>query len=379
MIRRISALAAGALFLAGMAAAQTITLPPSGDNQKASVTQSIGLVTVTIDYSSPDVHGPSGEDRRGKIWGALVPWGLVDDPGYGTCRNCPWRAGANENTVFTVSHDVLVNGSKLPAGRYGLHMIPQQDEWTVIFSKDAEAWGSYFYDPAHDALRVQAKPAKNEYREWLTYEFTDRRSDRATVALMWEDLAVPFTIQVEDPVGLYLARIRAELTGEAAGNSDNFLAAARYALANNREPAQALDWANRAVNAPFVGRETFNTLATLAAAQEANGMTAEGAATRERSLNHPTATPVDLHGQARRLIAQNRPAEALAVAKAASKRFKTAWPVNVTMARSLSANGQYKEALRYARLALAQAPDELNRNALADGVAKLERGQDMNR
>ena len=110
-----------AALLASNAAAQAISTPPSGDNQKSSVTQHIGLVEVTIDYSSPDVHAPNGEDRRGKIWGTLVPMGAPDDP-FGTCTECPWRAGANENTVFTVSHDVKVEGQPLPAGSYGLFM-----------------------------------------------------------------------------------------------------------------------------------------------------------------------------------------------------------------------------------------------------------------
>src|SRR5215210_6506494 len=94
------------------AAAQGISTPTSGDNQKSSVSQNIGLVKVTIDYSSPDVHAPNGDDRRGKIWGTLVPYGLTN-LGFGTCTECPWRAGANENTVFTVSNDVKVNGQPL--------------------------------------------------------------------------------------------------------------------------------------------------------------------------------------------------------------------------------------------------------------------------
>ena len=86
----------------GTGSAQTVTLPPSGDNQRGQVTQQIGMVKVSVEYSSPDVHGPNGEDRRGKIWGALVPYGIYD-LGFNN-RKGPWRAGANENTVFTVSH-----------------------------------------------------------------------------------------------------------------------------------------------------------------------------------------------------------------------------------------------------------------------------------
>src|SRR5205085_8851100 len=116
-----------------------LTLPPSGNNQKASVVQYIGPVRVAIEYSSPAVHGPDGKDRRGQIWGKLVPYGLTNQ-GFGNGKPTPWRAGANENTVFAVSHDVMVEGKPLPAGRYGLFMIPGQEEWTLIFSKNAKAW-----------------------------------------------------------------------------------------------------------------------------------------------------------------------------------------------------------------------------------------------
>lgn len=138
-------------------AQRAITLPPSGDNQQSTVSQQIGMVKVTIVYNSPNVTSPTGENRTGKIWGQLVPYGLTD-LGFGTCKQCPWRAGSNENTVFTVSDDVKIQDQPLKAGSYGLHYIVGPDEWTAIFSKNSTSWGSFFYDPAEDALRVIVKP-----------------------------------------------------------------------------------------------------------------------------------------------------------------------------------------------------------------------------
>ena len=114
-----------ATLLGGRAAvfgAQGLTLPPNGDNPQAVVSQAIGPVRVTIDYSSPRVVRGKN-DRRGKIWGEVVPYGM-SDLGFNGCTSCPWRAGANENTTFTVTHDVKIQGQTLPAGTYGLHMIP---------------------------------------------------------------------------------------------------------------------------------------------------------------------------------------------------------------------------------------------------------------
>lgn len=381
MHRRFITTLAGAVLLGALvtanAAAQAISTPASGDNQKSSVTQHIGLVTVTIDYSSPDVHGPDGSDRRGKIWGTLVPYGAPDDP-FGTCTECPWRAGANQNTVFTVSHDVKIEGQPLAAGRYGLFMTPGQDEWTVILSKNADSWGSYFYDSKEDALRVKVKPSKAEYNEWLTYEFIDRKPSTATVALKWEELQVPITISVDNAVDLHMARIRDELRNFQGFNWQNWIAAANYAMQVKRND-DALEFADAAVNRAGIGVENFQTLNTLARAQEAAGKTADAAATREKALTHRSAGPIELHGYGRQLLGQGKKDEALKVFELNAKRHPNQWPVHVGLARGYSAVGRYKDALKHAKLALAQAPDEVNRKTLADGIKKLEEGKDMNR
>jgi hypothetical protein len=372
---RIASLALAAL-LATNVAAQAISTPPNGDNQLSSVTQHIGLVKVTIDYNSPDVHAPDGTDRRGKIWGTLVPYGAPDDP-FGTCTECPWRAGSNQNTVFSVSHDVKVEGQPLAAGRYGLFMIPGTDEWTVIFSKNSSSWGSYFYDAKEDALRVKVKPSKAEFNEWLTYEFIDRKPSTATVALKWEELQVPITITVDNTTDLHLAAIREELRNFQGFNWQNWQAAANYALQVKRND-EALEFADAAVNRQFIGVENFQTLSTLARAQEAAGKTAEAAATREKALSHRTAGPTDLHGYGRQLMGQGKKDEALKVFELNAKRHPNQWPVHVGLARGYSAVGRYKDALKHAKLALAQAPDEINKKTLADGIKKLEEGKDMN-
>jgi hypothetical protein len=210
--------------------AQGLTFPPNGDNPQASVTQAIGPVRVQIDYSSPRVVR-GATDRRGRIWGELVPFGMTD-LGLNDCKSCPWRGGANENTTFAVDHDVRVEGKPLPAGVYGLHFVPGKDEWTVIFSKDAASWGSYWYDPKQDALRVSVKPAKNEYREWLTYEFTEREPARATVALEWEELRVPISISVEDVNKLWVDNLRRDLRQWSGFSWQNWQQAAAFCAAN---------------------------------------------------------------------------------------------------------------------------------------------------
>lgn len=157
---------------------------------KASVMQRIGANTdITIEYSRPGVKGR-------KIWGGLVPYGMTPGNQYSEGKPFPWRAGANENTTIDLSKDVLIEGKKLAAGKYGIHMIPSEKAWTVIMSKNNSAWGSYTYNEKEDALRVTVTPVKAPHIEWLTYGFEDLTGTSATAFLHWEGLKVPFKIEL---------------------------------------------------------------------------------------------------------------------------------------------------------------------------------------
>jgi tetratricopeptide (TPR) repeat protein len=379
-LRLIAALAvAAALGLAGSAAAQFpgVTLPPSGGNQRQTVIQQIGLVRVTLDYSSPHVHSPSGEDRKGKIWGQLVPYGMAN-LGFGTCGDqCPWRGGANENTLFTTSHDIKVQGQLLPAGTYGLHFLPGQDEWTVVFSKNSTSWGSFFYDAKEDALRVKAKPEASDYHEVLTYDFPERRNDKATLALKWENLSLPIDLTVDNSTQLYVENLHRELRSSPGFGWEGWAAAAQYCLQNKTNLEEAQKWAQRAMDRTQGGQENFANLVLLSQLQTANGQTADAAKTMDQALNHPTATPVDVHLYGRQLLAQKKTAEALKVFELNAKRNPNVWPVHLGLARGYAANGRAKEALAEAKLALPQAPDDANRKSLEGIIQKLAAGQSI--
>lgn len=366
-----------AIALALPAAAQIIPgleIPPSGNNQKASVTQNIGPVRVTIDYSSPAVHGPDGKDRRGQIWGKLVPYGLTD-LGFGNGKPAPWRAGANENTVFAVSHDVSIEGKRLPAGRYGLHMIAGPEEWTLVFSKDSNAWGSFYYEAANDALRVTVKPHKHEYREWLTYEFTTRRPAETVAELQWEELAVPWSIKVENINDLYISKIKENLTNVQGFGWRGWVAASQFCVAQNTHLEQALEWAEIAVSKQFIGEANFTTLSNKAAVLAKMGRREEATAAMQLAVHHRSASPLDLHQYGRQLLAEKKSKEALEIFQLNFKNNGDQWPVHVGLARGFAAAGDPQQALEHARKALTQAPDPLNRQSLEAMVAALEGGK----
>jgi hypothetical protein len=368
----LAAVAAFVLLFAGPVTAQPHYLPASGDNQRASVTQQVGPVEITISYGSPRVV-LKGDDRRGKIWGKLVPYGLTELD-FNDCKSCPWRAGANESTLFTTSDEIKVQGKSLPAGTYALFAITGPEEWTFIFSKNATSWGSYWYDPKEDALRVTAKPAKSEYHEWLTYEFTEREPAKATVALKWEELQVPFTITVDDVQKRWLARMKDELRGYTGFNWRNWQQASDYVLRNKLDPAVALDFAQRAAGPNFGGDNQVLALATLARAQAANGKADEAAKTWDKAVNLPGATPVEIHQVGRSLLAEGKTEQAMSIFQTNAKRFPNQWPVHVGLMRGYAAQGDAKKALAEAKLALPQAPDEPNKKGLAAAIAKLEKG-----
>jgi len=158
-------------------AAQAFYLTVPFGSQRASVTQTIGLTNISVTYDRPGVDGR-------KIWGGLVPYDSV------------WRAGANVNTVLAFTSPVTINGKQLPAGRYGLFMLPTPEQWTVIISKEANAWGHFSYNEGEDVLRFTATPGAGEMTERLEYTFDDPKVDAVTVTLRWEKLALPFTISV---------------------------------------------------------------------------------------------------------------------------------------------------------------------------------------
>ena len=367
------------VFFAGAAVAQYtgLTLPPSGNNQKAAITQYVGPVQMSIEYSSPAVHSTAGQDRRGKIWSALVPYGLSDPGGFGNGKPFPWRAGANENTVFSVSNDVQIEGKSLPAGRYGLHMIPGPEEWTLVFSKNSNSWGSFFYDESADALRVKVKPHKHDYREYLTYEFTSRKPEEATAELQWEELAVGWTVKVPDINEIYVSRLKQELTNATGFNYAAYQNAAQFCVQADTHLDQALIWADAAIGMQFVGQENFSTLTTKAQVLSKLNRQDEAAKIMQTALHLPGTTAVEIHGYGRQLQAQKKQAEAMKVFQYNAERNGDAWPVHVGLARTYAYTGDLQKAREHAQKAATQAPDELNRKSLEAMVKTFSEGKNI--
>lgn len=347
-----------------------LTVTPSGGNKKASVSERIGLTDVTIHYDRPGVKG-----REGKIWGQLIPVGFTD-PGFGSSKSAPWRAGANENTTIEFSNDIKIEGQSLPAGKYGFFVAYDANECTLIFSKNSTSWGHFFYNDKEDALRVKVKPiALDKSVEWLKYEFMNQTPTAATVGLQWEKLMIPFKIET-DYLKDQVESFRKELRTDRGFIWESWNQAAGWCLTNNTNLEEASLWADSATSTNFGGDRSFIAWSTKAGILDKLGKKDEAAAIMKKSL--PLANMQEVHQYARSLVAQKKNTEALEVFKMNYNKYPNQYTTLMGMVRGYSANGDYSNALKYAQLALPLAPDQQNKSFLETSIQKLKEGKDMN-
>ena len=346
-----------------------LTTLPSGGNKKASVTERVGLTDVTIHYDRPGVKG-----REGKIWGQLIPVGYTDQ-GFGSSKAAPWRAGANENTTIEFSNDVKIEGQSLAAGRYGFFVAYDPGECTLIFSKNATSWGSFFYKPEEDVLKVKVKPvALDKTVEWLKYEFMNQTENAATVGLQWEKLMIPFKIET-DYVKDQLASFRNELRNSKGFQWQSWNQAASWALAHTTNLEEALLWADTATSVNFGGSQSFTAWSTESQILDKLGRSDEAAAVMKKAM--PYGNMQEIHGYGRALIALKKPKEALEIFKMNYTKNPNQVTTLIGMVRGYSANGDYKTALDYANKAMA-ITDTQNKSNLQTMIDKLKDGKDVN-
>lgn len=240
------------LLLGALPLAAQIEIPRPSPH--ASVSQTIGTTTITIDY-----HRPGVKNRT--IWGGLVPY------------DSPWRMGANEATTISFSDPVKIGGTDVPAGKYSFFAIPARDKWTLILNKDPEQWGAYGYDQSKDQVRVSVTPAPAAHNEWMRFTIDPMAPSSALVAMHWEKLSVPMTVDV-DVAKIVWKDIDREL-------ASSYAAAANFALDRGERLDDGLVWIDRAISA---GENTFN-LWTKARLLQKKGRAAEAIPLMERAIS----------------------------------------------------------------------------------------------
>jgi len=237
----------------------SLSLPEASPKETRSIT--IGYTKISFDYNSVGIKGR-------EIWGELVPYGQV------------WRTGANKNTLFTITDDVLINGKELKAGTYGMHTIPGKDEWVIIFSNFTEAWGSFFYDEAEDALRVVVTPEEMDSKyEWMKFSFSDYTATSVEISLKWAYLQVPFKISI--PMATTFAHIENQFRTLPAFGWQGWYQGAEYTLQNKYRVDQGLEWAEEAVKR----ERNIQTLGMLGKLYVANSDAEEGVKTANEMIS----------------------------------------------------------------------------------------------
>jgi len=350
-ITKVLALLVCVVGIAEIGFAQSLVLDLPRQSQRAEVTQRIGITEISITY-----HRPLVNDR--KVWGGLVPYGEV------------WRAGANENTIITFSDPVTIDGQPLDKGSYGLHMIPNADEWTIIFSKNSTSWGSFTYDKSEDALRVNVKPQAAEMHNALTYDFDDVKPESTVVVMEWEKVAVPFKVGV-DVHSVVEASTKKQLRSLAQYTWMSWDEAANYFLAEKVDLNDALTYANKSIeNEDRYDNEITKSKILLALNRKDDASVAE-----KKALE--LATPLQVHFYARGLQGEKRSDEAFVIFRDNAKKHPDLWFTHTGLARIYSSQGKFDDATKEMKLALAAAPD--NQKVYVGGlVKKLEAKQDIN-
>lgn len=229
-------------------AAQNLVTPQPSPTE--NIKQNFGLSQIEVSYSRPGVKGR-------KIFGDLVPYNKV------------WRTGANNATTITFGDDVIINGTKIPAGKYGLLTIPAPDEWTVIFTKQTDVTNASAYKQDQDVLRVSAKSFQLPFSiENFTISFNNITSNSCNLELMWDSVYVqmPITTDIDTKIMTQIKQIM-------EGDNLPYFQAALYYIDNGKDLNQAVEWLDKAIaqnpDGYFIYYQKARALAKLGKKQDA--------------------------------------------------------------------------------------------------------------
>jgi len=228
--------------------AQQLKTPAPSSTQ--IIKQELGLGTVELSYSRPNIKGR-------KIFGDLVPFGKI------------WRTGANNATTLTFSDEVIIGGTKIPAGKYGLLTIPDADSWTIIITKQVDVTSPAAYKQSEDVVRVKAPSSlMKDPLETFSMQFGDVKSNSTNLYMLWANtiVALPITTEID-------TKISAQIKSVMEKDNRPYFSAAMYYMDNGKDLNQALTWFNKAAEqdptAYWVLHQKANCLAKLGKKEEA--------------------------------------------------------------------------------------------------------------
>ncbi len=327
--------------------AQNYTLDLPEASPHATVSQTIGLTTLSVDYHRPGVNGRV-------VWGGLEPYDSV------------WRAGANDNTVFASSSAFTVGGKTLSAGRYALFMIPRKaGNWTVILSNQPNAWGAFSYNQAEDAVRFDVMPKAVPLTERLRYDFGDPTPDAVTLSMRWDKVEVSFPIAVNTNA-VTIDSLRVQLRHYPRFYGQAWVQAATWVLANTQNVALAEAWADTAI----IRAPTFASYNVKGWALDRQGKTAEADSLRQAHLGIATEAEMNAYGY--QLVGLKKNQEALAIFIRNTKEHPDSWNTWDSLGEMYATLGDTKKAVANYQKALALTNDPTQQARINSILAGLK-------
>jgi TolA-binding protein len=341
-----------ALSMGLCALAMVVSLPswsqqvttPRIPSPAATVSQTVGISTVTIHYSRPSVKGR-------EVWGALVPYGWNKQPG-GTNNDAPWRAGANENTTIQFSHNAIVEGQAVPAGIYGLFFVINKDQTgEVVLSKDSRSWGNFFYDPSRDLIRAKIQLRAVPQTEMLTYDFGNLTKNSAELELNWEKVQFPVKISfnVDDIV---MENAGEELKGPMGFTWQGYASAANYAVQNKLNYDQGLAWIDKAI----AMNKNFATLSVKSNLLAATGKTEEADKTMTEALSLATENDINTYGY--QLLGEGKQDKAISIFILNTQQHPKSANVWDSLGEAYALKGDKKNAIANFKKSLSMNPPD---------------------
>jgi len=322
--------------------AQGVITTPRAPSPAASVTQTIGISTVTINYSRPSV-------KCRKIWDSLVPYGY-NVQAFGAGNRAPWRAGANENTTIKFSDDATVEGHPVPAGEYGLFFVVYPDNTgEVILSKDYKAWGSFWYDSTLDFMRAKIQLRDAPMTEMLTYNFMNDTKTSSELVLNWEKKQFPVKIEF-DVDKIVMANAAEQLKNSVGFSWQGYASAANYALQNKVNLDQAVIWANQAI----AQNRNFTTMTLKSNLLKAQGRADESAKAMDTAIQLSTENELNLYAYG--LIAQQQVDKAIEMFILNTKRHPESPNVWDSLGEGYATKGDKKNAITNFKKSLSMNP-----------------------
>ncbi len=305
-------------------------------SQKSIITQRIGTTDVTVVYHSPLAKGR-------KIFGNVVPYDfMVEEKEY------PWRAGSNQNTTIEFNHDVEIEGQKLAAGSYGLHIFVKEKEWTFIFSKNYKSWGSFQYDKAEDALRVSVKAEDAHFQEWLSYRFINRAAESSDLELRWAEKKAHINIKTD-----VSANIQKALIAKEEKTWQDYMYLTRISLEHSpKDLDKALEWIDQSI----ATKTTFHNMSFKADLLIQKGNKKEGKALKDKAMTFGKGFDFYYYGLGLYLL-DGKKKEAYKVLSDNVKNNPKDWVAHLAMGEYYIKEGNQKKVVEHFKQAYENAPE----------------------